>query len=97
MLCDALKHGGKLETLKLGWCKIGGGDGAAAIADLIMFNTSLVTVGGRVTGGGGAGAGRGRARGGKVGGSWVSRQAGGRGPVGKVGEWVAGWAEATYG
>jgi hypothetical protein len=46
VLCDALKHGGKLETLKLGWCKIGGGDGAAAIADLIMFNTSLVTVSG---------------------------------------------------
>lgn len=31
----------QVETLKLGWCKIGGGEGAKAVADLVMFNTSL--------------------------------------------------------
>ena len=34
-----------LETLKMGWCKVGGGDGAEALAQLLMFNTSLVQVG----------------------------------------------------
>lgn len=31
----------QIETLKVGWCKIGGADGAKAVADLLMFNTSL--------------------------------------------------------
>ena len=31
----------QVETLKLGWCKVGGGDGAKALADLLMYNTSL--------------------------------------------------------
>lgn len=31
----------QLDTLKLGWCKIGPDEGASAVADLIMFNTSL--------------------------------------------------------
>lgn len=39
-----LVHWLQLETLKLGWCKIGGGDGAKAVADLIMFNTTLRTL-----------------------------------------------------
>jgi len=29
---------GGVETLKLGWCKVGGGAGARALADLVMFN-----------------------------------------------------------
>ena len=33
-----------METLKLGWCKIGAGEGAKAVADLIMFNTTLRTL-----------------------------------------------------
>lgn len=40
----AFKHDTRLETLKLGWCKLGGGEGARALADLLMFNSSLVTV-----------------------------------------------------
>lgn len=31
----------QLDTLKLGWCKIGPEEGASAIADLIMYNTSI--------------------------------------------------------
>lgn len=31
----------QIETLKVGWCKIGGAEGAKAVADLLMFNTSL--------------------------------------------------------
>jgi len=31
-----------VETLKLGWCKIGSDKGAKAIADLLMYNQSLV-------------------------------------------------------
>ena len=31
----------EVDTLKMGWCKIGGGDGARAMADLVMFNTTL--------------------------------------------------------
>ena len=34
----------QVETLKMGWCKLGKTDGAAAAADLIMFNTSLHTL-----------------------------------------------------
>lgn len=41
----AFKHNTKLETLKLGWCKVGGGEGARALADLLMFNKSLIQVG----------------------------------------------------
>jgi hypothetical protein len=40
----AFKHDTKLEVLKLGWCKVGGGEGARALADLLMFNNSLVQV-----------------------------------------------------
>lgn len=40
----AFKHDTKLETLKLGWCKVGGGEGARALADLLMFNKSLIQV-----------------------------------------------------
>jgi hypothetical protein len=40
----AFKHDTKLEVLKLGWCKVGGGEGARALADLVMFNNSLVQV-----------------------------------------------------
>ncbi|KAF6252092.1 hypothetical protein COO60DRAFT_1555123 [Scenedesmus sp. NREL 46B-D3] len=36
------QHDTKLEVLKLGWCKVGGGEGARALADLLMFNNSLV-------------------------------------------------------
>ena len=32
-----------METLKLGWCKIGAEKGAQAIADLLMYNQSLVS------------------------------------------------------
>jgi len=32
----------QVETLKLGWCKIGSDKGAKAIADLLMYNQSLV-------------------------------------------------------
>ena len=30
-----------LDALKLGWCKLGDGEGAKAMADLLMFNTTL--------------------------------------------------------
>jgi hypothetical protein len=40
----AFKHDTKLEVLKLGWCKVGGGEGARALADLLMFNSSLLQV-----------------------------------------------------
>jgi hypothetical protein len=43
-ICDAIKHQSSLDTLKMGWCKLGGGEGAQAVADLLMFNTSLATV-----------------------------------------------------
>lgn len=33
-----------MDTLKIGWCKIGDGDGAKALADLLMFNQTLSTV-----------------------------------------------------
>jgi hypothetical protein len=28
----------------MGWCKVGGGEGAKALADLVMFNTTLRTL-----------------------------------------------------
>jgi hypothetical protein len=34
----------QVDTLKVGWCKIGEGDGAKALADLLMFNQTLSTV-----------------------------------------------------
>lgn len=37
----AFKFETKLEVLKLGWCKVGGGEGARAIADLLMYNKTL--------------------------------------------------------
>ena len=46
----------QIETLKLGWCKIGGNDGAKSIADLLMFNQSLVTLDLRGNGLGNSGA-----------------------------------------
>jgi hypothetical protein len=33
-----------VDTLKVGWCKIGEADGAKALADLLMFNQTLSTV-----------------------------------------------------
>lgn len=49
--CQAVCHPGactrttdlllQIETLKVGWCKIGGAEGAKAVGDLLMFNTSL--------------------------------------------------------
>ena len=41
----------------MGWCKLGTGDGAAAAADLLMYNTSLVSVDLRGNGLGNPGAG----------------------------------------
>ena len=35
---------GQVETLRLSWCKLGSGDGATAVADLLLFNSSLTTV-----------------------------------------------------
>lgn len=46
----------QVETLRLGWCKLGSGDGAAAVADLLLFNASLVTVDLRGNGFGDSGA-----------------------------------------
>ena len=34
----------QLETLKLGWCKLGEGKGAQAIADLLLFNQTLAVL-----------------------------------------------------
>lgn len=31
----------QVESLKMGWCKLGKVEGAAAVADLVMFNTTL--------------------------------------------------------
>jgi hypothetical protein len=48
-VADLLKRpDGGVETLKLGWCKVGGGAGARALADLVMFNTVRGGVGGWV-------------------------------------------------
>ncbi len=46
----------QIETLKLGWCKIGGEKGAQAVADLLLFNQTLVTLDVRGNGLGNAGA-----------------------------------------
>lgn len=56
----AFKFETKLEVLKLGWCKVGGGEGAKAMADLLMYNKTLRQVGGRFFGGGGGGGVKGR-------------------------------------
>ena len=34
----------QVDTLKIGWCNIEDGDGAKALADLLMFNQTLATV-----------------------------------------------------
>ncbi len=34
----------QVETLKMGWCNVGAEDGAKAVADLLMFNSTLVTL-----------------------------------------------------
>lgn len=41
---EQLQHGVQVENLKMGWCKLGKVEGAAAVADLIMFNTTLNTL-----------------------------------------------------
>lgn len=43
----AFKFETKLEVLKLGWCKVGGGEGAKAMADLLMYNKTLRQVSGK--------------------------------------------------
>ena len=45
-----------LTTLKMGWCKLGADEGAQALADLLMFNTTLASVDLRGNGLGDAGA-----------------------------------------
>lgn len=40
--CSAAAQG--LTTLKMGWCKLGADEGAQAVADLLMFNTTLASV-----------------------------------------------------
>ena len=45
----------QIDVLKMGWCKIGENNGAKAIADLILFNTSLTTLDLRGNGLGNAG------------------------------------------
>ena len=62
----------QVEVLKMGWCKIGGGAGARAVADLVMFNTTLRTLDVRGNGFGNDGArGGGRAGGRRGRGWWV--------------------------
>ena len=34
----------QVETLKMGWCNVGSDDGAKAVADLLMFNTTIATL-----------------------------------------------------
>jgi Ran GTPase-activating protein (RanGAP) involved in mRNA processing and transport len=46
----------QVKTLKLGWCKVGAGEGAAALADLLLFNSTLTAVDLRGNGLGNAGA-----------------------------------------
>ena len=48
-----------LTTLKMGWCKLGADEGAQAVADLLMFNTTLASVDLRGNGLGDAGASQG--------------------------------------
>jgi len=45
-----------LTTLKMGWCKLGTDEGAKAVADLLMFNTTLAALDLRGNGLGDAGA-----------------------------------------
>jgi hypothetical protein len=45
-----------LTTLKMGWCKLGADEGAKAVADLLMFNTTLAALDLRGNGLGDAGA-----------------------------------------
>ena len=44
MIPDMLPGWVQIDVLKAGWCKIGEKDGAKAIADLILFNTTLTTL-----------------------------------------------------
>jgi hypothetical protein len=46
----------QVETLKMGWCHLGPDDGAKAVADLLMFNSTLVVLDLRGNGLGNAGA-----------------------------------------
>jgi hypothetical protein len=62
-------------VLKLGWCKVGGGEGAKAMADLLMYNKTLRQVGEQ----GGLGE---RGEGTSSGTEWMRRW---------VGKWVCGW------
>jgi hypothetical protein len=34
----------QVETLKMGWCNVGPDDGAKAVADLLMFNSTIKTL-----------------------------------------------------
>lgn len=34
----------QVESLKLGWCKLGPGEGAQAVANLLQFNTTIRTL-----------------------------------------------------
>ena len=34
----------QVETLKMGWCNVGPDDGAKAVADLLMFNSTVKTL-----------------------------------------------------
>ena len=45
----------QIETLKMGWCHLGPDDGAKAVADLLMFNSTLVVLDLRGNGLGNAG------------------------------------------
>ena len=45
LMTQFMAYAAQVETLKLGWCKIGADKGAKAIADLLMFNQSLVSFG----------------------------------------------------
>ena len=49
-------NGAQVETLKMGWCHLGPDDGAKAVADLLMFNSTLVVLDLRGNGLGNAGA-----------------------------------------
>jgi Ran GTPase-activating protein (RanGAP) involved in mRNA processing and transport len=46
----------QVETLKMGWCHVGADAGAKAVADLLMFNSSLAVLDLRGNGLGNAGA-----------------------------------------
>ncbi len=64
----------QLETLKLGWCKVAGGDGARALSDLLLLNSTLVHLDLRGNGLGNDGAillSRGLKVGAAMGGGWL--------------------------